>query len=140
MKKRPIPIIIVSILFILVGIVGFAFHVNELSDKLYETIWVLFVEILAISCGILLLLKIAWARWLAIAWLLYHIIISAFNSRSEMIAHIVFLIVISILLFLHVSSTYLSVKNVSFCSLNMGVILKVRKILFLIIAIYQTKG
>ena len=111
MKNRPIPIIIVSTLFILVGIVGFAFHVKELSDKVYETIWVLFVEILAVACGILLLLKIAWARWLAIAWLLYHIIISAFNSRSEMIAHIVFLIVISILLFLPVSSSYFKSKS-----------------------------
>jgi len=110
MKKPPIPVIIVSTLFILVGIVGFAFHVKELSDKVYETIWVLFVEILAIACGILLLLKITWARWLAIAWLLYHIIISAFNSRSEMIAHIVFLVVISILLFLPVSSRYFKSK------------------------------
>ncbi len=106
MKKRPIPIAIVSILFILVGVVGFAFHVKELSEKPYETIWVLFVEILAVTCGALLLFKITWARWLTIAWLLYHIIISAFNSTSQMIAHIVFLVVVSILLFLPVSSTY----------------------------------
>ena len=105
MKKRPVPIIIVSTLFILVGIVGFAFHLKELSDKLYETIWVLFLEILAVACGILLLFKITWARWLTIAWLLYHVVISAFNSTSEMIAHIVFLVVVSILLFLPISST-----------------------------------
>ena len=111
MKKRPIPIVIVSTLFILVGIVGFAFHVKELSDKLYETIWVLFLEILAVACGILLLFKITWARWLTIAWLLYHVIISAFNSTSEMIAHIVFLVVVSILLFLPVSSRYFQSKS-----------------------------
>ena len=111
MKKRPIPIVIVSTLFILVGIVGFAFHVKELSDKLYETIWVLFLEILAVACGILLLFKITWARWLTIAWLLYHVIISAFNSTSEMIAHIVFLVVVSILLFLPISSTYFQSKS-----------------------------
>ena len=111
MKKRPIPIIIVSALFILVGIVGFAFHVKELSDKLYETIWVLFLEILAVACGILLLFKITWARWLTIAWLLYHVIISAFNSTSEMIVHIMFLVVVSILLFLPISSTYFQSKS-----------------------------
>ena len=111
MKNRPIPIIIVSILFILVGTVGFAFHVNELSDKLYETIWVLFVEILAATCGALLLFKVTWARWLTIAWLLYHVIISAFNSTSQMIAHIVFLVVVSILLFLPISSTYFQSKS-----------------------------
>lgn len=111
MKKRPIPIIIVSILFILVGVAGFASHLKELSDKLYETIWVLFVEVLAVTCGVLLVFKIGWARWLAIAWLLYHVIISAFNSTAEMIAHIVFLIIISVLLFLPVSSTYFLSKS-----------------------------
>lgn len=110
MKKRPIPIIIVSVLFILVGCTGFAYHVKELSDKPYETVWVLFVEILAVACGILLLLRIGWARWLAIAWLLYHVIISAFNSTSEMTAHIVFLVIVSVLLFLPVSTTYFKVK------------------------------
>ncbi len=49
MKKRPIPIIIVSVLFILVGCIGFAYHVKELSGKPYETIWVLFVEISLLS-------------------------------------------------------------------------------------------
>ena len=111
MKKRPIPIIVVSTLFILVGIVGFVFHVKELSDKPYQTTWVLFVEILAVTCGVLLLFRITLARWLTIAWLLYHIIISAFNSTSQMIAHIVFLIVVSILLFLPVSSTYFRSKS-----------------------------
>lgn len=110
MKKRPIPIIIVSVLFILVGCMGFASHVQELPGKPYETMWVLFVETLAVACGILLLFKISWARWLAIAWLLYHIIISSFNSTSEMIIHIVFLVIVSILLFLPVSSRYFKEK------------------------------
>lgn len=110
MKKRPIPVIIVSTLFILVGCIGFAYHVNEFSGKPYETIWVLLMEISAAACGILLLFKISWVRWLAIAWLLYHIIISAFNSTSEMIAHIVLLVIISTLLFLPASSTYFKVK------------------------------
>jgi hypothetical protein len=110
MKKRPIPIIIVSALFILVGIVGFAFHVKEFPGKPYETTWVLFVEILAVTCGALLFFKIAWGRWLTIAWLLYHVRISAFNSTSQMIAHIVFLVVVSILLFLPVSSMYFQSK------------------------------
>jgi hypothetical protein len=111
MKKRPIPIIIVAALFILVGIVGFAFHVKEFSDRPYETTWVLFVEVVAITCGALLLFKIAWARWLTITWLLYHITISAFNSTSQMIAHIVFLVLVSVLLFLPVSSMYFQSKS-----------------------------
>jgi hypothetical protein len=110
MKKRPIPIIIVSVLFILVGCIGFASHVQELSGKPYETIWVLFLEILAVACGILLLFKISWARWIAVAWLLYHVIISSFNATSEMIIHIVFSVIISVLLFLPASSRYFKVR------------------------------
>jgi len=114
MNKRPVPVIIVSILFILVGCVGFAYHLKELSDldiSIYETIWILFLRILAAVCGLLLFFRINWARWLTIVWLAYHIVISAFNSTSEMIAHIVFLILVSILLFLPMSSAYFQNKN-----------------------------
>jgi hypothetical protein len=114
MKTRPLPVIIVSILFILSGCVGFAYHVKELfglNNNLNETIWILFLRILAVACGLLLLFRINWSRWLAISWLVYHIIISAFNSTSEMIAHIVLLIMVFVLLFLPVSSAYFERKN-----------------------------
>ena len=109
MKSPPLSIIVVSVLFIVTGCVGVAYHVQdyfEPRDKLVDLIWVLFLRILAIVCGVLLLLRISWARWLAISWLVYHIIISAFNSTPEMIAHIVLLVIVSVLLFLRVSSAY----------------------------------
>jgi len=114
MKSRPLPVIIVSLLFILAGGIGFAYHVKELfelNNNLNETIWILFLRILAVVCGLLLLFRINRARWLAIAWMVYHIIISALNSTSEMIVHIVFLILVSVLLFLPVSSAYFQSKN-----------------------------
>ncbi len=114
MKNRPLSVIIVSILFILAGCVGFAYHVKELSDSNLnqsETLWILFLRMLAVVCGLLLFFRINWARWLAIVWLAYHIVISAFNSRSEMIAHIVLLLIISVLLFLPVSSKYFQSKS-----------------------------
>ena len=113
MKSPPLPIIVVSVLFIVTGCVGVAYHVQdyfEPHDKLVDLTWVLFLRILAIVCGVLLLLRISWARWLAISWLVYHIIISAFNSTPEMIAHIVLLVIVSVLLFLRVSSAYFSNK------------------------------
>lgn len=109
MKKRPIPVIIVAVLFILVGCMGFVYHFNDLDDvsiSVYESIWVLFLRILAIVCGILLLYRINWARWLAIAWLAYHVVIGAFNSTEQMITHIVFLTLVTILLFLPASAAY----------------------------------
>jgi hypothetical protein len=114
MNKRPVPVVIVSVLFMLVGCVGFAYHVKEifnLNNNQYETIWVLFLRIVALVCGLLLLFRINWARWLAIIWLIYHVIIGGFNSTSQMIVHIVFLILVSVLLFLPGSSAYFQRKN-----------------------------
>ena|SRR5215469_14428963 len=114
MKKVPLPVIIVSVLFILTGVIGFAAHIKDLSapnEKLNESLWVLSLEILAFVCGFLLLAGINWARWLAIAWLAYHIAISALNSISQTIAHIAFFIVVAVLLYLPVSSAYFQKKS-----------------------------
>ena len=114
MKNRPIPVIIVSILFILTGCIGFSYHIKEFfepNDKLYELIWVLLLRILAVVCGLLLFLRINWARWLAVAWLLYHILLSALHSTTEMITHIVLLIIVSVLLYLPVSTAYFKIKT-----------------------------
>jgi hypothetical protein len=114
MKNCPVPVIIVSFLFILVGCIGLVYHLKEffeLNNNLNETVWILCLRILAVVCGVFLLFRINWARWLAIAWLVYHIVISAFNSTSEMIAHIVILVLVAVLLFLPVSSTYFQKKE-----------------------------
>ncbi|QHT67329.1 hypothetical protein GXP67_12135 [Rhodocytophaga rosea] len=114
MKNLPIPILIVSILFILAGSIGFTYHVQEFYQpdvQVSQLLWVLFVRILAIVCGSLLLLRICWARWLAIAWLAYHVYIGALNSTSQMIAHIIFLIIVAVLLFLPVSTVFFQKKN-----------------------------
>lgn len=114
MKNRPIPVIIVSILFILTGCIGFAYHVKEFfepNDNLYELVWVLLIRILAIVCGFLLFQRVNWARWLAIAWMFYHIILSAFHSISAMITHTVLLIIISVLLYHPVSNAYFIINK-----------------------------
>src|SRR6478609_4407569 len=107
MKNKPLPVIIVSILFILVGCVGFIYHLkdfNEPGNNMYEYLLILFLRILAVVCGVMLLKRINWARWLAIAWLVYHVIIGGLNSTSQMPIHIVFLAVVALLLFLPASS------------------------------------
>lgn len=114
MKGRPLPIVITAIIFILTGFFSLAYHANEYIDTnpfKYELIWAIFIRILAIVCGILLLSRVKWARWLAIAWLAYHVLLSLFHSVSEMIFHLVLLAVISILLFLPASSAFFQSSN-----------------------------
>jgi hypothetical protein len=108
-KKRPLPVIIVATLFIIAGTVGFVYHFKEFFEpdaRLNETGWVQLVRIIAIVCGVLLLLAVNWARWLAIAWLLYHVFISALHSTPEMIFHIVILLLVVVLLYLPESSAF----------------------------------
>ena len=114
MKNRPLPVLIVAILFLIAGLVGFSYHITDFfepGEKLYVTLAVELLRILAFVCGILLLRANNTGRWLSIAWILLHVLISAFNSTSEMIAHIVLLIFVSILLFLPVSSSYFQNKK-----------------------------
>jgi Trk-type K+ transport system membrane component len=114
MKKVPITILIVSILLIIVGGAGFISHLRDFintQEKLYVTILVQLLRILAIISGVLLLQGINSGRWLAVAWVFSHILISAFNSASEVIAHIVIFIILSVLLFLPMSSKYFQSNN-----------------------------
>jgi hypothetical protein len=109
MKSRPLPILVVAIVFIIVGLVGFLNHIKgffEPGEKLYATLLIQLLRILAIVSGILLLRANNSGRWLSIVWILSHIIIGALNSTFQLIAHIVLLIVVYILLFLPVSSAY----------------------------------
>ena len=109
MKKAPIPVIIVSVLFIVAGSVGFVYHFKELFEsnaRLNEILWIQFVRVLAIVCGLLLLLSVNQARWLAIAWLLYHVVIGALHSTTQMISHIVLLLFVVVLLYLPKSSVF----------------------------------
>ena len=114
MKGRPLPVVIVAVLFILAGVIGFFYHLQELLDptNLNETVWILLLRILAVVCGVLLLFGVSWARWLAIGWLLYHVVVSALNSTSEMIAHIVFLTLVTVLLFLPASAAWFQDKKI----------------------------
>ncbi|AVR44933.1 hypothetical protein C7S20_06425 [Christiangramia fulva] len=114
MKGRPFPVITVAILFILAGSLGLIYHIQEFFKShitdWYESVWVLILRVLAIVCGVLLLFRIKWARWLAILWMSYHIAISALHSVVEMFTHIVLLIIISILLFLPISNKFFQKK------------------------------
>ena len=113
MKNKPISVLIVAILLILAGTVGFFYHLQDFSDpdqELYITILVEILRIVAIISGVLLLRRNNLGKWLAIGWVALHVIISGFNSVQEMLMHLVILIIITVLLFLPSSSSYFHQK------------------------------
>jgi len=109
MSKRPLAITIVAWLYIVVGVVGFAFHVTEfktLHPFSYDTTLVEVVRLLAVVSGIYMLRGKNWARWLAVAWMGFHVIISAFHSLPQLGIHSLFCTILVYFLFRPIATRY----------------------------------
>jgi hypothetical protein len=59
---------------------------------------ILFLTVSAIVAGIFLLRGARWARWLALAWVAFHVVVSALNSLSDALPHAVLLLVVGYVL------------------------------------------
>jgi len=57
------------------------------------------VEIAAIVSGAFLLRGENWARWAAVVWIGFHVVLSAFHELREFIVHALFCAVIAWILF-----------------------------------------
>ncbi len=91
--------ILVACLYLVVGVVGFTYHFHELLTLQNDAIWVELTESAAIVCGIFMLRRQNWARWLAVAWIVFHVTLSAFRSFQEFAIHCLFGVVIAWVLF-----------------------------------------
>jgi hypothetical protein len=103
--KRPFPVTFLGCLFILAGLVGLVHHLTDRPlDR--DIILVSLVRILAVVGGIFLLSGHSWARWLLLAWLAFHVVVSAFHSLSQTVAHVVLLLVVAYFLLWSPASKY----------------------------------
>ena len=90
MRKRPLAVSILSCLFIVTGVVGLARHLGDYKATQpfeYDLIWILIVELTATVCGAFMLRGANWARWLASAWMAFHVIFSFLHSLREVVVH-----------------------------------------------------
>jgi len=111
MKHRPLSITLIGYLFIAAGVIGIIYHASELKDVATPEIsLVLFVRILAIIGGVFTLRGANWARWLLVAWIIYHVILSFFHSTGELITHFILSIVVVVSLFHPKANTYFKKK------------------------------
>jgi len=107
MNKRPILVTILAYLLIVMGVVGIAYHFGEFrSTPPSEYLSVLFVRLLAIVCGVFLLRGNGWARWLVMAWIAFHVVVSYFHSIQEAAMHAVILVAFAVVLFYPAASRY----------------------------------
>ncbi len=109
MNKRPLPVTVIGWLFIAAGAIGLAYHATELTGPnpfQNELIWVLALRLLAIICGVFILRGRDWARWLLLAWITYHVVLSAFHSLPELAMHSLLLVVVGYFLLSPQSAAY----------------------------------
>lgn len=76
LTKRPLPVLILSCLYIAVGTIGFIYHFSELIALQPDSILIELTELLGVIAGVFMLRGHNWARWLALAWIAFHVAIS----------------------------------------------------------------
>jgi hypothetical protein len=98
-NKRPISVTILACVYLAVGVGGFVVHFRELLARHPDAVGIEVTELTAIVCGVFLLRGHNWARWLALAWIAFHVVLSAFHAIPELTVHALLCAVFAWLLF-----------------------------------------
>lgn len=109
MNRRPISVIAIAFLYIVAGAAGIIDHFSEFNPRHpfeIEVVLALLVRLAAVACGVYLLRGSNWARWLAIGWIAYHVVLSGFDSWFELAIHSLLCIVIAYVLFRPAANAY----------------------------------
>ena len=105
-KKRPMSVTILAFVYILVGTAGFIFHFRESWPFHWEGLAIEATEVLAVLGGAFLLRGRNWARWVVLAWMVFHVILSATDPWPKLAAHVAFCAVIAWILFRPAATKY----------------------------------
>src|SRR5690348_10682015 len=106
MNKRLWSVIIIAWLFVVVGagdIVAGLWVVRRQFHS--DSLWLIGLGVVAIVCGFFLLRRSNWARWIAVAWLAFHVALS-FDSRSKLVVHGALLALLAYFLFRTQANAY----------------------------------
>ncbi len=108
MNKRPLSVTIIGCVYIVTGAAGCVFHSTDFkaSPFVLDAVLPELVSLIAIVCGVYVLRGHNWARWLAIAWISFHVILSAFHSPSELAIHSLFCAILAYFLFRPTAARY----------------------------------
>lgn len=101
---RPRSITLISWLFIVFG--SAALIAGLVTTDLKSHWYVHLSRLLQIVAGVFMLYGRNWARWLLVAWIAFHIIISALHSVLFLLMHVAIFSVILFFLFRRQASSY----------------------------------
>ncbi len=102
MNNRPLSVLLVACLYIATGALGFISHLIQYKPQHpfdYSLVWISLVSLLAVVSGVYMLRGGNWARWLALAWIAFHVVLSAFHSPFELAVHSLLFVAFAYLLF-----------------------------------------
>ncbi|HXM97746.1 MAG TPA: hypothetical protein VN982_04670 [Candidatus Dormibacteraeota bacterium] len=103
--KRPLEVTITGGLFVVAGLVGLVYHLSERPLD-HWIVLISIIRIIAVGGGVFLLMGHNWARWLLLAWLAFHVAVSAFHSLPEFMPHVVLLMIVGYVLLRPPTSKY----------------------------------
>ncbi len=109
MGKRPLSVTIIACVYLAAGAVGFAYHLTDWKGQQpfpWDFVWIELVRLAAVVCGVYLLKGQNWARWLALAWIGSHVVLSAFHTLPELAIHTLFCAIIAYFLFRPTAARY----------------------------------
>jgi hypothetical protein len=98
------------------GVIGLASHFTEFrAQSLFQSdiIGIGLTQLTAVVCGMYLLRGHDWARWLALAWIAFHVILSAFHAPGELAIHSLFCALVGYFLFRPKATRYFRPYQVS---------------------------
>ena len=110
MKPRPLSITIISWFFLIFGSIALISGLVPTSNLALEQLkghWMVHLSrLLSIVAGLFMLRGHNWARWLLVAWIVFHIVLSALHSALQLLIHVVIFGVILFFLFRRAASAY----------------------------------
>jgi hypothetical protein len=90
LKKCPLPLAVLSCLLAATGVLGIAAQpVRFWTEHHFELdmVWAGLVSAVAIVSGVYMLRGNNWARWLAMAWIVFHVVLSLFHAWQQVAIH-----------------------------------------------------
>jgi hypothetical protein len=104
---------VVGWLLVATGVIGLGFHLARIKPQRpfpSDIFWIALVSLAAIVGGVATLKGCNWGRWLALAWIGFHVILSFLHSWQQVAVHALIFALFAYALFYREATAYLRAR------------------------------